>query len=30
MSDALRVNWDRLDELPPYLEKLGEELISNG
>jgi hypothetical protein len=30
MSDALRVIWDRLDELPPYLEKLGEELISNG
>jgi hypothetical protein len=30
MSDALRVIWDRLDELPPYLERLGEELVSNG
>ena len=29
MSGALRVIWDRMDELPPYLERLGEELISN-
>jgi hypothetical protein len=30
MSDAVRVIWDRLDELPPYLERLGEELESDG
>ena len=30
MSGAFRVIWDRLDELPPYLERLGEELVSNG
>ena len=30
MSDALRVIWDRVDELPPYLERLGEELVSDG
>jgi hypothetical protein len=30
MGGALRVIWDRLDELPPYLERLGEELASNG
>jgi hypothetical protein len=30
MSSALRVIWDRLDELPPYLERLGEELVSDG
>jgi hypothetical protein len=30
MSGALRVIWDQLDELPPYLERLGEELVSNG
>jgi vWA-MoxR associated protein C-terminal domain len=30
MSDALRVIWDDPDELPPYLERLGEELVSNG
>ena len=30
MSGALRVIWDRQDELPPYLERLGEELVSNG
>jgi hypothetical protein len=30
LSGALRVIWDQLDELPPYLERLGEELVSNG
>ena len=30
LSGALRVIWDCLDELPPYLERLGEELMSNG
>ena len=30
MSDALRAIWDHPDELPPQLERLGEELISNG
>jgi hypothetical protein len=30
LSQSLRVIWDRLDELPPYLERLGEELVSNG
>ena len=30
LSEALRVIWDSADELPPYLERLGEELVSNG
>jgi hypothetical protein len=30
LSDALRVIWDSADELPPYLERLGKELASNG
>jgi len=30
MSDAVRVIWDRRDELPPYLERFGEELKSDG
>jgi hypothetical protein len=30
MSAALRVIWDRLDELPPYLERLGKELMPDG
>jgi hypothetical protein len=30
MSDALRVIWDRQEELPPYLDRLGEELVSSG
>jgi hypothetical protein len=32
LSGALRVIWDHLDELPPYLERLGlgEEVASNG
>lgn len=30
LSEALRVIWDGVDELPPYLERLGEELVSNG
>jgi Trypsin-like peptidase domain len=30
MAGALRVIWDGLDELPPYLERLGEELKSGG
>jgi hypothetical protein len=30
LSEALRVIWDSVDELPPYLERLGEELVSNG
>ena len=30
LSDALRVIWDHLDELPPYLKRLGEELVPNG
>jgi hypothetical protein len=29
LSEALRVIWDSVDELPPYLERLGEELVSN-
>ncbi len=29
LSDALRVIWDSLDELPPYLKRLGKELVSN-
>jgi hypothetical protein len=29
MSDALRVVWDRGGELPPYLERFGEELVLN-
>lgn len=28
LSDALRVIWDSSDDLPPYLERLGEELVS--
>lgn len=30
MSDALRVIWDHLDELPPPVDGLGKELVSNG
>jgi len=30
LSEALRVIWDSADELPPYLERLGEELVPNG
>ena len=30
LSGALRVIWDSTDELPPYLDRLGEELVSNG
>ena len=30
LSEALWVIWDGVDELPPYLERLGEELVSNG
>ena len=30
MSGALRVIWDGLDELPPYLDRLGKELVSRG
>ena len=30
ISGALRVIWDYHDELPDYLERLGEELVSNG
>lgn len=30
LSEALRVIWDSTDELPPYLERLGEELVSDG
>jgi hypothetical protein len=30
LSGALRVIWDRQEELPPYLERLGEELMLNG
>jgi vWA-MoxR associated protein C-terminal domain/Caspase domain len=30
LSGALRVIWDSLDELPPYLDRLGEELVPNG
>jgi vWA-MoxR associated protein C-terminal domain/Caspase domain len=29
LSQALRVIWDSVDELPPYLERLGEELVPN-
>jgi hypothetical protein len=30
LADALRVIWDGQDELPPELERLGEELMSSG